>query len=62
MPCAFSAYYTKYSQKNMAAMLRNIAEILNFQKKFTKTAGFGECQQLDLDFLCQKLYIYQIFK
>ena len=44
----------------MAAMLRNIAEILNFlRRSLQKLQVF---RNVDLDLLCQKLHIYLILK
>ena len=44
-------------------MLRKSAEIFEFsKKKFTKTAGFGKCQQVDLDLVYKKQHIYLVLK
>jgi hypothetical protein len=57
----YSVYYTKYlgiyhnkHGRHVVKYCRNF----EFSKKSTKTAGFGKCQQVDLDLVCQKLYIY----
>jgi hypothetical protein len=60
---AYSVDYTKYPENKHGDHVAKLCGNVEFsKKKFRKTAGFRKCQQVDLNFVCQKLYIYLVLK